>query len=155
MSGKAMLTIVTSRNVMKTPTDVTSNTCQRRAISPYPPVGGGTGAGAAGPSGPLPPQGRSVLRRALEQSDHVSFRVAELPQLNAGLHLGGAHEPSAAELLGLRQRRLDIGNLDVERQVSRHAFRDTADSAADPDAFEVGLALDDPVAERVVGVHRP
>src|SRR5262245_17364353 len=33
MSGKAMLTIVTSSNVMKTPTEVTSKTCQRRAIT--------------------------------------------------------------------------------------------------------------------------
>ena len=32
MSGKAMLTIVTSRNVMNTPTAVTNKTCQRRAI---------------------------------------------------------------------------------------------------------------------------
>jgi hypothetical protein len=33
MSGNAMLTIVTSRKVMKTPTDVTRSTCQRRAIN--------------------------------------------------------------------------------------------------------------------------
>jgi hypothetical protein len=33
MSGKAMLTIVTSRKLMKTATAVTSRTCHRRAIS--------------------------------------------------------------------------------------------------------------------------
>src|SRR5262245_37008113 len=36
MSGKAMFTIVTSRKLMKTPTDVTSSTCQRRAITDLP-----------------------------------------------------------------------------------------------------------------------
>src|SRR5262249_40178775 len=96
-----------------------------------------------------------VLGRALEQSDHVSFRVAELSQLDSGLHLRGAHHAPAAERLRLGERRLDIGNLDVERQVSRHAFGHVADAAADPDAFEVRLALDDPVAERIAGVDRP
>jgi hypothetical protein len=36
ISGKAMFTIVTSRKLMKTATDVTSKTCQRRAISELP-----------------------------------------------------------------------------------------------------------------------
>src|SRR5262245_2165063 len=90
--------------------------------------------------------GRLGLRWALEQSDQVPFRVTELTQLDSGLHLRRPDEASTAELLGLRKRRLDIGNLDVERQVSGHARRDCADTAADPDAFEIGLVLDEAVA---------
>jgi hypothetical protein len=39
--------------------------------------------------------------------------------------------------------------------VSPHAFWAAADTAADPDAFEVRLALDDAVAEGVVRVDCP
>jgi hypothetical protein len=85
----------------------------------------------------------------------VPFRVAELPEFDSGLHLGGAHEACAAELLRLRKRRFDIGYLDVERQASLHALGDAADTSADADVFEVGLALDDAVVKRVVGVDFP
>jgi hypothetical protein len=39
--------------------------------------------------------------------------------------------------------------------VSGHALRAAADTTADPDAFEVRLALDDAVAEGVVRVDCP
>jgi hypothetical protein len=48
----------------------------------------------------------------------VPFRVGELAELDPGRHLGWAHLSSPAELLGLAERGLDVGNLDVERQVS-------------------------------------
>src|SRR5207302_2207857 len=38
----------------------------------------------------------------------------------------------AAEALGLRERRLRVGNLDVERHVAAVALRPTANSAVDP-----------------------
>ncbi len=78
-----------------------------------------------------------------------------MPQLHSRLHLGAAGQACATELFDPRERRLDISNLDVERQVSLHAFGDVADPAADSDAFEVGLAVDEAVAERVVGIDCP
>src|SRR5262249_30659723 len=52
MSGKAMLTIVTSRKVMKTPTEVASNTRQRRAISRFLAIAAAPGRRALVPAGP-------------------------------------------------------------------------------------------------------
>ena len=69
----------------------------------------------------------------------------------------GTHHPRAAQALRLGQRLLDVGHLDVEGHVALVALGPTGDAAADPDAVvaEVALAVDDPVAHRVVGVDLP
>ena len=52
----------------------------------------------------------------------------------------------AAEAFGLCERRLDVRDLDVERDVAVVALGPLSDAAADPDAVgrDVPLALDDP-----------
>src|SRR5262249_26293785 len=69
----------------------------------------------------------------------------------------GAHHPAAAELLGLRQRRLYVGDFDVEGDVALVAVGPLADPAAEADAFAVavGFAVDEAVSHLVVGVDVP
>ena len=69
-----------------------------------------------------------------------------------------APSPFATELVGLGQRRLDIGNLDVEGDVALVALGHVAgDAAADPDPIlaQVLLPIDRAVVHRVVGVDLP
>src|SRR5262245_4512573 len=93
--------------------------------------------------------------RALYQPDCVSLGIAELRQLHPGMYPESAGEPCAAEPFGLREGGLDVGDLDVEGHVAAHASRRAADAAADSDARDIRLALDDAITQRVGGVDRP
>jgi len=65
--------------------------------------------------------------------------------------------PRPTEALGPGQRRLDVGHLDVERDVAAVALRAAGDPPADADAVavEVAVALHQAVAHVVVGVDLP
>src|SRR5205814_3776337 len=52
-----------------------------------------------------------------------------------------AHHACAAHALGLGQRRLDVGDLDIEGDVAAVALWPGADAAADPDAIRVRVPL--------------
>ena len=89
----------------------------------------------------------------------MALGIGELADLEVGPgDLVGAEDPRAAEALGLGERRPDVWDLDVERDVARvvgsRARRDpTADSGALP--APVALSGDDAVAQRVVRVDLP
>src|SRR3954452_7964278 len=85
----------------------------------------------------------------LGDPDQVAFGVGELAEGRAAAgHRVRAVEPTAAELLGLPQRRLDVVDLGVERDVpvavAAHLRRQRHDAAADADAVggEVVVAGD-------------
>src|SRR5436190_10218301 len=97
------------------------------------------------------------LRRGLDDADNVALGIVEQSDLDPLRHAFGPHDPRPAEALGLGERRLDVGDLDVEGDVAGVALRSHPDAAADPDAVgvEVALPLDDPVVHRVVRVELP
>jgi hypothetical protein len=56
---------------------------------------------------------RRLLRLALHHSYDVALGVGELADHEPLHHLVGTHHARAPELLGLRERRLGVGRLDV------------------------------------------
>jgi Anticodon binding domain len=76
---------------------------------------------------------RSPLRGGLDDADQVAFGVGELGDLDTLGDLLGAHHAGAAETLGLGERGLDVGHLDVEGDVAAVALRALADTAAEFD----------------------
>jgi hypothetical protein len=87
----------------------------------------------------------------------VALGIVEEADLDALHRLVRAHHPRPAEALGLRERRLDVGDLDVEGDVAGIPLRARSDAAADSHAVRVGvpLALHDPVLHRVARVDLP
>jgi 6-phosphogluconolactonase (cycloisomerase 2 family) len=100
---------------------------------------------------------RAPALRRLKQPDQVPLRIGELPQRDALHDRLGAHRAPAAEALGLGERLLDVGHLDVEGHVAPVAVGPLPDPAGDPDAVGgyVVLALDEAVVHRIVGVGLP
>src|SRR2546421_5066670 len=111
----------------------------------------GTGARVA----PAPDPVASL--HPLHNADHVALGIRELAQRDLAHDVLGAHDPLAAEALGLLQRLLDVRHLDVEGDVAFVAVGPLPDAAADPDAVaaRVALARDHPVLHRVVGLDLP
>ena len=62
--------------------------------------------------------------------------------------LFGAHPARPAEALGLLERRLDVGNADVEDHVAIVAHA-SADAARDPGPVAGGVAIHEPVVPRL------
>src|SRR5918994_7711113 len=100
---------------------------------------------------------RSALLGGLDDADQVPLGVVEEADLGAVRHLVRTHHPRPAEALGLGERGLDVGNLDVEGDVAVVSLRPGSDAAPDPDpvGVDVPLALHDSVFHRVVGVDLP
>src|SRR2546423_1868466 len=100
---------------------------------------------------------RDSLGPGLDDADDVALGVGELTDLEALHHLLRSHQPGAPEALGLGERRLDVRDLDVDRDVPVVAFRASGDAATDPHAvgIDVVLAGDDAVVHRVARVDLP
>src|SRR5215207_1292063 len=94
----------------------------------------------------------SALCLRLDHADHVTLGVDEQAYLD--IHLGNlvrAHHPRPPEALGLSERRLDVVNRDVERDVAVVSLRGGPDAAGDSvpvDAGVLGVDLDDRVVRR-------
>src|SRR3989454_8547323 len=88
---------------------------------------------------------------ALREADDVPLGIGEERDLDRA-RLRGLHERPRAELLGLRERSLEVVRLDVNGHEAA-AVAGLADAAADAVLIRVGV--DHRVAHRVVRVHVP
>jgi hypothetical protein len=79
----------------------------------------------------------------------VAFRVGEVADDEARARvLLGTQQALAAQALGLLQRRLDVGDADVEDRVARVA-PPAADAARDADAVVGRVSVGEPVVARL------
>src|SRR5712692_2932282 len=88
---------------------------------------------------------------ALREADDVSLGIGEERDLD-GATLRGLHERPRAQLLGLRERSLEVVRLDVDGDEAA-AVAGLADAAAD--AVLVRVGVDHRVTHRIVRVHVP
>src|ERR1700722_1282417 len=99
----------------------------------------------------MPGQGPSRPRRELcgaSQADQVALGIGEVAAHQAGRRLDRAHLALPAQALGPLQRRLHVGNADVEDHVAvvRGA---AADAAGNPGSVAGWAAVHEPVVRRL------
>src|ERR1700694_1352007 len=76
-----------------------------------------------------------VLLVRLHQADNVVLGIGEQRYRGTSRDILGAHHTLAAESLDLAKRRLDVGDMHVERDVAFVAFFAATDPAADAAVF--------------------